>query len=622
MWDEQKLKGKSIFRDEKTPSMIWYKQGNCFKDFSSGQTFDIIDFYTKKEGLTFVNAVKALFDLVGFEYSDEDFSEYSTRLQNYRFPKDEPENDRFVVEQYMMARGISIDTLDYAGVKQDEHGNIAFQMFLPDGTHVQTKYRVSRPAKNGEFKWFWQKNTDNCPVLYGIEKIDTTKPMVIVEGLIDRLAVIESGMYNVVSIPGGANDLNWIDFNYDVLEKEAEIILWFDDDKPGQDAVKEAATRLGLDRCKIVSPTKEVKQKIGEYYAQYHSSIDKVDANNVLVACGKDDVLKLINDAKMIENSTVKRLMEFEELELQDIKKTSTGFKAMDAVFSGVYDNQLTIITGAPGSGKSQLINTMFVASPIENGEKVFIYSGELPPRILLGNILKPLASRRHILRFENPGRPDGYKITNEASKTIKRYYMDNIYVYDEEKELDTDSISILENMIYSYKRYGVTNFIVDSLLTVDCSKEIGDDEYKKEATFVKKLKTFTNKYPVKVCLIIHTRKLPVGQKGITGDDISGSSSHNKLCDRSYSISRIYDDPEGFSTEIKCLKDRVTGLVGKSCKLKYDFPSYRLYSDDEELNREYSWEKNIKIDYPESMKPQIVSNIKEVKKTVEHEVFG
>ena len=62
--------------------------------------------------------------------------------------------------------------------------------------------------------------------------------MVIVEGLNDRLACVEAGYTNAVSIPGGANDLNWIDFNFNILEKCKEIILWFDDDEPGQSVLK------------------------------------------------------------------------------------------------------------------------------------------------------------------------------------------------------------------------------------------------------------------------------------------------------------------------------------------------------------------------------------------------
>lgn len=608
MFDERTLKGKSIFREENTPSMIWFKQGNCFKDFSSGSTYDILDFYTKGKGMSFSQAVQTLFDLVGEEYSPDEFSssQREDSFKNYRYPHDEPENDRFTVESYMMNRGISPDTLDFCDVKQSERGDCAFQFKLEDGTHVATKYRVARSATNRDFKWYWQSDADNCPALYGLNKIDITKPLLIVEGMADRLACVEAGYNNVVSIPGGAVDLNWISFNYEFLENFKDIILWFDDDEAGKKGSKEASDRLGIYRTKIVSASDDIKNSIREYYKQYNASIDKVDANNVLISAGKDAVLRCIQDAKIIESKNVRRLMEYEEISIQDIPKTSTGFKAMDSVFTGVFENSLTILTGQAGSGKSSILNTMFVAAPLENNEKVFIYSGELPPSILLGNILKPLASTRHILRFKNPGRPDGFKVTSEAIKAMKQYYMDNIFVFDEDKNLESNSISLMDSIIYSYRRYGVKNFVLDSLLTIDCSKENGDDKYEKEASFVKKLKVLTNELPIKVCLVIHTRKLAAGIKNISGDDINGSSTHNKLCDRAFSIERIYDDPNGFTTKIRCVKDRAQGLVDKIVKLKYDYPSYRIYSDEEELNKTYAWENNFRIEYPESVLPRIV----------------
>lgn len=610
MFDERTLKGKSIFRDEDTPSMIWFKQGCCFKDFSSGSTYDIIDFFTKAKGKTFIQAVKDLFDLVGMEYDENELKDNSQKdfFANYHYPHDEPANDRLDVESYFMRRGISPETLDYCCVKQSEAGDCAYQFYLSDGIHVATKYRVARPAKNSEFKWYWQKGADNCPVLYGLDKVDTTKPLVVCEGLNDRLSIVEAGYYNVVSIPGGANDLNWIDFNFDFLENFNDIILWYDDDEAGKKAVKEVVARIGLYRTKVVEPTEEIKNKIREYYNKYGSNIDKVDANNVLVAAGKDAVLRLIQDAKIVESKNVRKLMEYEEISIQDIPKTQTGFKSMDKIFSGTLESTLTILTGQAGSGKSSIINTMFVAAPLENDEKVFIYSGELPPSVLLGNILKPLASNRHILRFHNEGRPDGFKVTEEAIKAMKKYYMDKLFVFDEEKNLESNSITLMDSIIYSYRRYGVKNFILDSLLTIDCSKESGDDKYEKEASFVKKLKVLTNEYPIKICLVIHTRKLAAGTKSITGDDINGSSTHNKLCDRAYSIERIYDDPEGYTTRIRCVKDRATGLIDKYVMLKYDMSSYRIYSDDEELQKSYQWEKYENINYPEKISKYIVGN--------------
>lgn len=614
---------KSPFKEEKTPSAYWFNEGNCLKDFSSSFTMDYIDYEMKYNNKSFVQAVKAMFDLAGEIYDENDFKESVNVdfFKNFKFVKDEPYSDMVAVKTYLNKRSISEKTIEHFNIKQNPKGDIAFQFYDLNGKLVQTKYRVSRPAKNGDFKWYWGE-CDVCPMLYGLDKVDLSKTLVITEGYLDALSVFESGFMNVVSIPGGASDSHWIDFNFDILEKCNDIILWFDDDDAGSKAVKDISSRLGIYKTRIVQSDPDIKESIKKYFSDYGVECDKIDANNVLVICGKEKVIELINNSKAIDNPKVKRLMDCEELQLQDMPKISTGFSSLDKVFWGNFLNSLTILTGKSGNGKSSILNTIFVAAPLEAGEKVFIYSGEIPNGILLGNIIKPLASRRHIIEWENPGKPNGYSVTKEATKAIKEYYKDSLFVYNDDNQFDTNSKSILESMEYSYRRYGVTNFIIDSLLTVDYSLEDGDDKYEKQKNFVIALKNFTNRNPVRVALVAHSRKLAAGVKEIGGDDIAGSSDIIKCCNRAFSVEILWDDPEGFNTSVRCIKDRETGQIEKEVKLFYDKKSYRIYSDAEELSKEYSWEKRFHIEYSTAIKDRIVSNIKDVKNNELKEVFG
>lgn len=622
--DMKTLSCKSPFRDERTPSAHWYKEGNCLKCFSTGISMDYIDFLIRFQGRTFSEAVRELFEEAEVEYNPDDLKPDSGEdaYRNFKFAHDEPRNDRQIVEAYLKRRHISPKTLDFCNVKQDKNGNIAYQFYDTDGRLIQTKYRVSKPAENGETKWHWQVGSSNCALLYGINKVNPSLPLVIVEGLNDRLACVEAGYTNTVSIPGGANDLNWIDFNFNTLQKCKELILWFDDDEAGQKATKECVSRLGIYRTKVVQNDSVVKEKIREFYGQHN--IDKVDANNVLAACGENEVLNMIAKAKMEDNPRVQHLMDVEEVQISDLPKISMGFKAMDKVFSGNFEHSLTILTGKSGNGKSSILNTMFVAAPLEAGEKVFIYSGEIPSGILLANILKPLASNRHILEFDNGDAPKGYAVSKQASPVIKSFYREDLFNYNDSNEFDTDSKSILHAMEYSYKRYGVKNFIVDSLLTVDYSHEYGDDKYEKQKNFVINLKSFTNAYPVRVALVAHSRKLAPGAKEIGGDDIAGSSDILKCCNRAFSVEILWDDPDGYNTLVRCIKDRETGYADREVKLYYDRKSYRVYSNKEELNYKYKWEveadKNRTIRYPEHVSKRLVCNIKEP--AVAKEVLG
>lgn len=622
--DPIKLSCKSPFKDEKTPSCFWNKKSNSLHCFSTGASMDYIDYEIRYNNRSFLQAVKTLFDLVGEPYDEKDFVDSVNKdfFKNFKFAREEQETSCENAYGYLERRCISKKTSKSFGIKQNSNGDVAFQFLDLDGKLIQTKYRVAHPAKNGEPKWYWQQNSDNCAMLYGSHKADFSKQLIICEGFCDALAVAESGFTNVVSIPGGANDLKWIDFNFDLLDKCPEIILWFDDDEAGSKSVKDIANRLGIYKTKIVQSDKDVKAKILEYYKSYNSNstTDKIDANNVLVICGPEEVRKFIANAKELENPRVQRLMDCEEIQLQDMPKISMGFTAMDKVFYGSFENSLTIITGKSGNGKSTVLNTMFVAAPLEAGQKVFIYSGEIPNGILLGNIIKPMASRRHILQFKNEGQPDGYSVSRDAAKEIKSFYRDSLFVYNDDNQFDTNSKSIIESMEYSYRRFGVTNFIIDSLLTVDCSCETGDDKYEKQKNFVIGLKNFTNRNPVRVALVAHSRKLAAGTKEIGGDDIAGSSDIIKCCNRAFSVEILWDDEDGYNTCVKCIKDRETGLLEKEVKLFYDKKSYRVYSDKKELDKAYSWEKKCNVTYGKEYRSRLVENIKDYDAT--EEVLG
>lgn len=617
-WDSIHLKGKSIFREEQTPSMSWYDQGCCFKDFGNSMTIDFIEFLRKYKGMSFKEAVKKLFEMVDEECDEEELNHIyfgnNILSSSYIYPKDEEANDRSVVESYMIKRGISSQTLDFCNVKQSENGDIAYQFVDINGRLVATKYRVSHAASNSEiYKWRWQTGASNCPLLYGVDKIDITKPLIIVEGLNDRLACVEAGIINVVSIPGGATDKSWFKFNENFLNQFNELIIWADDDEAGQTMIKNCIEILESHRVKVVQGNEQIKEKIKE---KSHGKYDKIDANNVLVSCGPETIVEMINNVKDIPNPRLKDLFDYEDIELFNLPYVPTGFKTLDKIIYGNYKNNLVVITGRPGSGKSSLVAQMGIISPLESGENVFIYSGEIPGEILLGNTFRPLAGRNHIIEYDNSDRgvPNGYSVTTEAKIFLREYYRGRVISFDDESGLNSGADKILSDMEYSYKKYGVTFFTLDNLMTIATSTD-EDHKYSSQIDFSKKVKMFTRKYPVTVILVAHPKKPGQGQKDVDLYGVAGASELVNLADRVFSISLLKDNPDG-DCRITILKDRQTGKVDRSIKLWYDIKSGRIYSDESELNRVYSWEKSFVPDYSEWIKSRLVVNVEDKKEVL------
>lgn len=619
--DGNVLKALCPFHNEKTPSFIWNDKENYFKCFGCGRVYGILDHY-QSLGLSYRQAVDKLFketgidDIVEFKYKNEEF------FKNYRYPKEETNTNRDIVEKYLASRKISVKTLDYAGIKQDKRGNIVFEHRDENGRLLAVKYRPARKLKKGETKMWWQEGASTCHILYGIDKIDITQPLLIVEGHIDRLACIEAGFTNVVSVPMGANSYEWIEFNWDWLENFDKIIIWADNDEAGEKMIKEVVPRLGEYRTYIVDIPNDVIEKIEQEF-----KTTKADANNVLYVCGKQAVLDIINNAKEVPISDVKDLMKCEDYDILSVEKISTGFNALDEMIFAHVMGSFNIWTGYTGEGKSTLVYQSCVLEPLEAGYKVFIFSGELMNSQTKNWIQIPLAGERHIIEIDNGKfKPKTYKVTKEAQEKIEKYYENKIFLYD--NFLNCKPTDVLNKMKDMYKRGGVKVFIIDNLMCIDFDDS--DDKWDAQKRFIMELIKFTMKYKVITHLIAHPKK-PNGFAPLTEYDIFGSSNTPNLAHRIFSIRRVSQkekqgymnkngeytqEPIKYDAILTVLKDRITGVKKYDIGLYFDKKTKRFYGDNDNLHRIYKWDDG-SIKYDEKTRKRLVVNNRE-----EDEVLG
>ena len=582
------------FHTDKTPSLIWNDKDKAFKCFSCSRRISILDMYIETEG-SYSKAVKKLcnetgvnIDTKSIERNKDDY------FVNYKYPKPEQNKTRDIVDQYCAKRGISKRTLDYMGVKQDPHGNVAFEFHDLDGTLVCKKYRLSKTPKNGMPKMWWDKDSDKCPVLYNIDKIDITKPLIITEGNYDTLSVFESGYTNVVSIPGGAEDSNWIDFNYEFLENVENIILWFDNDKAGQDGLKKVVSRLGEYRCKIVKPSKEDEDAVEKYSKTFNESLSvrKTDANNILLALGKDRVLSLINSAEEIPVENIIDLMTAEEFDIEKTGYIPTGITELDKQLYGFIDGSLNIWTAFSGVGKTTLISQCCVLEAIDKGENVFWFNAESTTAQMLNWILSQAAGRQHMVEYKRNDGFSYYKPTTQAIEEIKKYYMNKIFVYD--NLLLSSAKDVLDKMKYMYKKKGTKVFVLDNWLCLNF-RGVSDAEITGiQVDFMNELIHFAKKNELEIHLVAHPRK-PQANMPLTEYDILGSSNIVNMADRIYGLEKVWDDDlknAGFDRQFTIFKDRILGVKGQRIGLKYDRVTRRLYSATDNKYKRYSWDNN------------------------------
>jgi twinkle protein len=604
-FDETKMTACCPFHDDSNPSFKWNPKDFAFKCFPCGNRLGILDMYQETEG-NFKKAVQRLFNETGISYSLKSFStnkDDNDFFRNFNYPKEETNTEREAVNEYCARRGISEATLDYAGIKQNKYGDkIVFEHRDMDGILLSSKYRSIK-----EKDFTWQKGATYCPILFNIPKTDVTKPLLIVEGHLDALAVIEAGYTNVISIPNGAEDLKWIEFNYEYLSEFEQIILWFDNDSAGQKGMNGAISRLGEYRCKFVKPLKEHEDAVEQYYHKFvRQSIRKTDANNILLASDKQAVLNLINQAEEVPSKKLKYLMDCESINMEDIEKVSTGIRAFDRLTYGSLFPCFTIISGYAGGGKTSLSNLMYLLSTVDKGYKTFVFSGELGEGQLADWILTPFAGYNHIEERQNPsGDRPFYVVTEEAKKAIKEFYRKDMIVYSDSDGLCASGESLITEMEYAYKKYGCRVFLIDNLMCLNFDTKDEDSKWDTQKKFIISLMGFSEKYKACVNLIAHPKKPSIGAREASVYDLHGASELSNLCHRMFWVRKLNPKEQAYNVRIEVIKDRPSGASGY-CDLFYDEKTKRVYSDLEELGRKYAWEDGFKLKYNEDVRRRII----------------
>ena len=242
-FDARNLKACCPFHDEATPSFVLNQKTMKFHCFGCGKNADLLDVYMHC-GMTYMGAVQALFEEAGMECS---FGELGIKTRSeYRYPHVDDCGSRDAVNAYMQQRGISPQTLDYAGVTQDDRGNIVFNYYDTNDVLCMCKYRPSHKIdkSKGESKNWCQADADTMPLLFNMNKINASAPLIITEGESDALAAIESGFTNTVSVPFGSQNFQWIEHNWEWLEQFTTIIICSDNDEAGQNGAAKTAEIL------------------------------------------------------------------------------------------------------------------------------------------------------------------------------------------------------------------------------------------------------------------------------------------------------------------------------------------------------------------------------------------
>lgn len=613
-FDEKNMKCCCPFHQEDHASFIYNKKAFNFRCFGScGRSYDILDVFMYK-GATYAEACKKLFELAEMPYS---FGELGVKTKrHYRYPHEVPCTDKSKVYAYFEQRKISRETLDALDVRQDSEGNAVFNYYDTNDVLTMVKYKPSHKVQHGQAKCWCQQNSDTAPLLFNMNRINVNSPLLICEGEPDCLSAIEAGFKNAVSVPLGSSNLHWIDENLEWLDQFESIIICADNDDAGVKMQKECVPRLGSWRTKVVDIPAIPIGNTGR--------VTK-DLNEILYVCGKDKVLELILDAKDSPVPSVADLSDVEPTEYEDVDGVTTGLKAIDDELMRLFFGTLTIVSGQPGSGKSSLL-TQLACNSLDNDIGTWLFSGELPNGVEKSWFNYIFAGPRNITdaisRRGNPYKKISTTTLAEINKTYKGRW--HIYRDDYDNTLD----KLIASMTDTVRKYGARCLILDNFMCIDT--ETSEEELRSQTDTIKKLIEFAKKYQVAVILVCHPRKMDAGTNvGIY--DIAGTSNIVNLAHRTIGLRRVTDAEREnaakysekrrqllkYDVIVTIVKDRMFGRQNIDVGLYYDPASRRFFSDMDEYDRRFSWDKK-EYKEPPPLPPQLLAE----ERASEDEAFG
>lgn len=467
---------------------------------------------------------------------------------------------------YFENRKISRETVDAFRVMSDPDDNIVFP-FYENGEIVFEKFRRPEKYRKGDKRQKEWRVPNTKAVLFGMDDCVFSKPLIITEGQVDAMSLYEAGIRNVVSVPSGCEDMSWVEHCWDWLEHFKSVILFGDNDEPGQRMVREVAKRLDESRCMIVDgyPQRPNDTKLCK------------DANEILYFYGEMKLIQMVEEAKEAPIRGLINLGDVVPTPNDDIEKIYTRIPSLDKAIRGLRMGAVTVWSGKAGAGKSTLTGLLELQA-IEQGYNVCVYSGELTTSEYLNWIMTQCVGSDYIgYRQKNTGEID-VSMSFDVQRSVSSYVNHRLWLYDNQEIFDEDEAkTIIRLFTAAYRRYDCKLFVLDNLMM---ALSDSDDELRDQKRFVNKLKKFARKYDVHVMIVAHPRKTKKDEK-LDNQDISGNSAIGNLADATIIMER---------PNIRVVKNRITGKE-PLIECVYCPDSRRVFQMDAGDLNQFSWNK-------------------------------
>lgn len=412
---------------------------------------------------------------------------------------------------YFNRRGISGQTLsemkvtegmEYMPQKDGQANTIQFN-YYKDGQLVNTKFRT------GDKCFKLVPGAELLP--YNIDGIKGQKECIITEGEMDALSFYECGRHDVVSVPNGANaNLSYLDdYLEEYFDDKETIYIASDTDVKGIGLRDELLRRFGPERCRVLEYGEGCK-----------------DANEHLMKYGRDSLLKCLDDAPEMKIEGVFTVSDFEDsldalFEHGMQKGVTIGHDNFDRLCS-FETKRLCVVTGIPGSGKSEFIDEIAERLNMRYGWRFAYFSPENAPLAYHASKLIEKFTGKHF---------DKDHLGYGEYRQVKEHLETDFYFISPKNDFRLETI--LEKAKFLVRRKGIKALVIDPYNRLENEQGSGRNETQYISETLDRLTNFAQQNDLLVILMAHPTKLPKNKDGVveapTLYDISGSANfYNK----------------------------------------------------------------------------------------------
>lgn len=423
-------------------------------------------------------------------------------------------------------------------------------------------------AYQGKYRKTEKGGANICFNADGIREDNT----IIVFDELDVMTLFECGIKNVIGLTGNMKINEVTNKNINVLldfltvmEKELEGVKRFTLAFPQTDDYAliqdELVNRLGKGRCWLTKMPKTASSWNALYVQMMNDGI------------GRQGIQACVDGAVPVPVSGLFELTDisdkFDDLYFNGLKRgASTGFPTLDGFYT-VVPGQWTVVTGIPGHGKSNVLDSIMVNLAKYSDWRFGIFSPENQPiERHFANIAekyarasfdttKPIHIRPHDL-------PD-----------IKNWLNDHfsIILPDEDDSWSIDGIlQLAKALVY---RKGIKGLVIDPWNEIDHSRPNSMTETEYTSHVLTKIRQFARNMKVHVWLVAHPAKLYKDKDGKypvpTPYDISGSAHYRNKADNALTIWRNVGglDEAVVDVHVQKIRFKEVGKVGIA-SLRFD----------------------------------------------------